>query len=110
MDINVIYIGRIRSKIGQREEVIKAAPGSTVLSMLENLIQNHGKELQNIVFDRGELMGGLNVIVDGINVTSTVLSNDPDEIARLPKDYGEVTEVELVLLDAPPSGGTDNLV
>ena len=110
MHINVIYIGKIRSKVGQREEEIKAEPGSTVLSMLENLIENHGKEFQDVVFDRDELVGGLNVIVDGINVTATVLSNDPDEIARFPDDSGEVTEVELVLLDAPPSGGSNNII
>jgi len=110
MYINVIYIGRIRSKVGQREEVIKAEPGNTVLSMLENLIKNHGKELKDMVFDRDQLAGGLNIIVDGINVTATVLSNNPDEIARLPKESAEVTEVELVLLDAPPSGGSDSAI
>ena len=58
MHINVIYIGKIRSKVGQREEEINADPGSTVLSMLENLIENHGKEFQDVVFDRDELVGG----------------------------------------------------
>ena len=105
MQTNVIYIGRIRTRVGAREETLEVDPGSTVADMLEALIQKHGDDFRGLVFDNGGLASGLNVIVDGLNVTSTVLSDDPGETARLPESDEEPTEVELVLLDAPPSGG-----
>ncbi len=105
MRISIVYIGRIRTRVGSREEVVEAEPSGTVLQMLERLVERHGKEFRQLVFGNGDLAAGVNVIVDGLNVTNRVMSSDSEEVARLPSQDSEAIEVELVILDAPPSGG-----
>ena len=105
MHVQVIYIGRIRSKAGQRSEVVEVQPGTTVLRMLEQLVAKYGDEFKKTVFDDNQLAPGLNVIIDGLNVTKHVMTRDEGSVARLPAQDAKNPEVELVLLDAPPSGG-----
>lgn len=92
-------------KTGQRSESVEVQPGTTVLRMLEMLAAKYGDEFKKQVFDGDQPAPGLNVIVDGLNVTRHVMTRDEGSVARLPDQDEKNPEVELVLLDAPPSGG-----
>lgn len=105
MHVRIVYLGRIRTVTGSREEVAEVVPGSTVGTMLEELAARHGDEFRKLVFDGGELAPGFNVLVDGLNVTKGVLNRDNGPVASLPDKEVQEPEVELVLLDAPFSGG-----
>lgn len=79
--------------------------GSAVVQVLEKLAAKHGVEFRQAVFDNGELTLGLNVLIDGVNVTNKVFNKEWGQTAILPeKETGEA-EIELVLLELPPSGG-----
>ncbi len=79
--------------------------GSAVVQVLEKLAEKHGAVFREAIFDDGELAVGLNVLIDGLNVTNKVFNKERGQTAILPeKETGEA-EIELVLLELPPSGG-----
>lgn len=103
--VRVVYIGRIQETAGCREETLEASPGCTVLRLLDELGTRHGTSFRRLAFDDGSLARGLNILVNGVNVTERVCRKDGETLALFPDDAGVQTEVELVLLDLLPAGG-----
>ncbi len=105
MKVRIVYVGRVRTAAGCKEEAMEVERGSAVLQILEKLTAKHGDEFRKAVFDNGELALGLNVLIDGVNVTNQVSNKEGGATATLPEKEAGETELELVLLELPPSGG-----
>ncbi|MEW6440169.1 MAG: MoaD/ThiS family protein [bacterium] len=81
----VTFLGSISRITGVRK---KGATAASVRELLEGLLQEHGRDWRDQVFDGQNLVDGVSVVVNGTNVgriqgLSTPLSSG-DEIVLLP--------------------------
>jgi MoaD family protein len=95
--VHVSYLGLVRNVIGQREEDIEIAPGSTVGELLVQLSEKHGDPFRASVFrSRGEL-----------RATALVCINDRDitELQGFDTKLKSGEKLSVVVGVYPPEGG-----
>ncbi len=90
MRLKIRYAGPVASMLKKREEMVDIETGSTLLDLLERLVDSHGKWLRDEVLDDdGErIRDGALVVVNGVAVgqlhgLNTELK-EGDTIALLP--------------------------
>ena len=97
--VKVIYTGPVERLVGQGQEEIRLAKGSTLRDLLQLLTRRHGLDFRDYVFIDGETVSQeILILVDGINALTLKGLETP-----LVADSG--TEVEVGFLGPIPVGG-----
>lgn len=87
--MTVTFLGAIRTITGVRTQTASA---SNVRELLEDLLKRHGQDWREQVFDGTDLVHGVTVVVNGMNVGTVQGLSTPlqpgDQIVLLPPFEG----------------------
>jgi molybdopterin synthase sulfur carrier subunit len=82
LKVKVHFFAAVRELVGLREETLELPNGGTVRSLLDLLVEKHGQDLRNYIYDAksDELRRSLQILVgdrptSALNGLSTVLTD-----------------------------------
>jgi len=88
MQIKIVYLGLIRSKIGKTEEQRELAEGSSLFDLFRVLISKYGENLQSLIKERSE-----NWLDPTVIITINGVLRDPSQGDTVTLNDGDVVTI-----------------